>query len=56
MPASDKIKNAKSTQWVANGIPKWEVYLIIYSTKLKIKIRKQYKIIINWFGNIKNVN
>ena len=35
----DKIKNAKSTTWVTDGIPKWQVKLIVFMARLKAKLK-----------------
>jgi len=38
MSIEDKIKNAKSLTWITDGIPKWKVKLIVWWTKMKMKI------------------
>lgn len=40
MSLEEKIKNAKETKWVTEGIPKWQVRLIVFFAKLKLKCRK----------------
>ena len=37
MSLEEKIKNAKETDWITDGIPKWQVSLIVFFTKLKVK-------------------
>lgn len=38
MSLEEKIKNAKETDWVTKGIPKWQVSLIVFFAKLKCKL------------------
>ena len=40
MSIKDKIANAKPTTWVTDGVPKWQVYLIVWLAKLKIKLKR----------------
>lgn len=40
MSLEEKIKNAKETCWIADGIPKWQVSLIVFFAKLKVKLRR----------------
>ena len=40
MSLEEKIKNAKETYWITDGIPKWQVSLIVFFTKLKVKCRR----------------
>jgi hypothetical protein len=35
MSIEDKIANAKHTTWVTDGIPKWQVRLIVWIAKFK---------------------
>lgn len=35
----DKIKNAKHVTWVTDGIPKWQVKLIVFMARLKAKFK-----------------
>lgn len=37
MSIKDKIDNAKPTTWLSDGIPKWQVWLIIRTAKIKAK-------------------
>ena len=37
----EKIKNAKETCWITDGIPKWQVSLIVFFAKLKVKWRRR---------------
>lgn len=39
MSLKEKIKNAKPTTWVTDGIPKWQVKLIVFMARLKAKIK-----------------
>jgi hypothetical protein len=39
MSLEDKIKNAKTTTWVTDGIPKWQVKLIVFIARLKAKLK-----------------
>lgn len=39
MSIKEKIANAKSTTWPADGIPKWKVTLIIKLARLKARMR-----------------
>lgn len=39
MGISEKIASAKSTSWIADGIPKWKVFLIIKFARLKARMR-----------------
>ena len=34
----DKFKNAKTSTWVTDGIPRWQVWLIIRFAKIKGRI------------------
>ena len=43
MSLQDKIKNAKSTTWPAEGIPKWKVKLIMKWAVFKVKVIKKVK-------------
>lgn len=43
MSLEEKLKNAKSTTWPADGIPKWRVFLIIHSAKLKVKLWRLWR-------------
>lgn len=38
MSLEEKLKNAKKTTWPADGITKWQVFLLIRSAKLKVKL------------------
>lgn len=38
MSLEEKIKNAKGTDWVTKGIPKWQVRLIVLFAKLKARL------------------
>ena len=38
MSIKEEIDNAKPTTWLSDGIPKWQVWLIIRTAKLKVKI------------------
>lgn len=40
MSIEDKLGNAKETHWLTDGIPKWEVWIIVFTTKLRLKIGK----------------
>ena len=40
MSLEEKTRNAKETDWITDGIPKWQVSLIVFFTKLKVKCRK----------------
>ena len=40
MSLEEKIRNAKETDWITDGIPKWQVSLIVFFTKLKVKCRR----------------
>lgn len=44
MSLEDKIRNAKETDWITDGIPKWQVRLIVFFTKLKVKCRRLFHI------------
>lgn len=39
MSLEEKIKNAKKTTWVTDGIPKWKVKLIVFMARLKVKVK-----------------
>jgi len=39
MSIEDKIKNAKPSTWITDGIPKWKVKLIVWWTKVKARVR-----------------
>ena len=41
MSIEDKIKNAQSSSWLTDGIPKWKVRFIIWWAKVKAKLRKK---------------
>jgi len=41
MSIEDKIANAKPTTWVTDGIPKWQVRLIVWWTKFKLKLKRR---------------
>lgn len=40
MSLEEKIKNAKETGWITDGIPKWQVCLIVLFAKLKVKWKR----------------
>ena len=40
MSLEEKIRNAKETDWITDRIPKWQVSLIVFFTKLKVKCRR----------------
>lgn len=40
MSIQDKLKTAKPTYWVTEGIPKWKVRLIMWYAKVKLLLRK----------------
>ena len=40
MSIKNKISNAKPTTWVTDGIPKWQVHLIIWFAKIKTKFKE----------------
>ena len=40
MSLEEKIKKAKKTDWITDGIPKWQVSLIVFFAKLKVKWRR----------------
>ena len=40
MSLEEKIRNAKETDWITDGIPKWQVSLIVFFAKLKVKWRR----------------
>ena len=40
MSIEDKLRNAKETHWVTDGIPKLKVWIIVFTTKLRLKIGK----------------
>lgn len=42
MSIENKIKNAKPTDWLAEGIPKWQIRLIVFWAKLKVKIWRKF--------------
>lgn len=52
MSLEEKIRNAKETDWITDGIPKWQVSLIVFFAKLKVKCRRLLHID-SWF-NLKN--
>ena len=33
MSLEEKLKNAKDANWITDGIPKWQVSLIVFFTK-----------------------
>lgn len=39
MSIQDKLKTAKPTYWVTEGIPKWKVRFIVLFAKIKLKLR-----------------
>lgn len=41
MSIEDKIANAKPTTWVTDGIPKWQVRLIVWFARLKAKLQSR---------------
>ncbi len=43
MSIEDKIANAKPTTWITDGIPKWQVCLIVWLAKLKAKLKRGYQ-------------
>ena len=43
MSLQDKIDNAKSDTWLADGIPKWQVWLIVYWAKFKAYLKRREK-------------
>ena len=42
MSIENKIKNAKPTDWLSEGIPKWQIRLIVFWAKLKVKIWRKF--------------
>ena len=40
MSLQNKLDNAKSTTWLSDGIPKWQVWWIVHWSKFKARIRK----------------
>lgn len=38
MSIEEKIESAKSSTWVTDGIPKWQVWLIVHYAKIKARI------------------
>ena len=48
MSLEEKIRNAKETDWITDGIPKWQVSLIVFFAKLKVKCRRLLHID-SWF-------
>lgn len=40
MSLEDKIKKAKPTSWVTEGIPRWKVWLIIRWARIKVRLQK----------------
>ena len=42
MSIENKIKNAKPTDWLSEGIPKWQIRLIVFWEKLKVKIWRKF--------------
>ena len=43
MGLEEKIKNAKPVTWVTDGIPEWQVKLIVFMARLKAKIKLKLK-------------
>lgn len=43
MSLEEKIKQAKPSDWLADGIPKWKVKLIILTAKLKARLYMKVK-------------
>lgn len=43
MSIEDKIRNAKPTDWLTKGIPKWKVWLIISWARVKVRLQKVRK-------------
>jgi len=39
MSIEDKIRNAEPSDWLTEGIPKWQVWLIIKKAQLKARIQ-----------------
>ena len=44
MSLEEKIRNATETDWITDGIPKWQVKLIVLFAKLKVKCRRLFHI------------
>ena len=40
MSLEEKIRNAKKSDWVTKGIPKWKVRLWVFSAKLKLRFTR----------------
>lgn len=44
MSIEDKIRNAKSSDWLTEGIPKWQVWLIVrravFKARFELFLRK----------------
>ncbi len=43
MSVQDKIKDAKQTTWLSDGLPKWQIKLIVWSARVKAKIYRSNK-------------
>lgn len=41
MTFQNKIKNAKESHWLEEGLPKWKIKLIIFWARLKAKSRRR---------------
>lgn len=41
MTFQDKLKTAKPSHWLEEGLPKWKVKLIIFWARLKVRLKRR---------------